>query len=132
MADEDDYKRETIKIYNPTYLLRPRPGTKFLRSSVEKIASEVLEEGLRDVKYDAEDAASISKELSRTIQNRVKELGYERYKLVTQVTITQASGQGLRVSSRCLWDPEVDNYAEAVYKNETLIAVALVFGCYWE
>ena len=92
----------------------------------------MLEPKLKDVKYDAELMADLCKELCTEIQNEIKKMGYERYKLVTQVVITEAQGQGQRIASRCLWDPEEDNYAQATYRNETLVCNALVFGCYWE
>jgi len=38
------------------------------------------------------------------IKERVKNLGYERYKLVVQVTVGEKTGQGIRLASRCLWD----------------------------
>eukprot|EP00998_Keelungia_sp_KM082_P013461 NODE_9972_length_499_cov_41.623656_g9949_i0.p1 GENE.NODE_9972_length_499_cov_41.623656_g9949_i0~~NODE_9972_length_499_cov_41.623656_g9949_i0.p1 ORF type:complete len:131 (-),score=14.44 NODE_9972_length_499_cov_41.623656_g9949_i0:38-430(-) len=129
--DGDD-ARETVKIYHPSYLMKPRPGTKFMRRNVETAVGELLEERLKEVKYDAEDAASLSKELCAEIQNKVKGMGYERYKLVTQVVITEGKGQGQRIASRCLWDPEEDNFAQASYRNSTLICTAIVFACYWE
>jgi hypothetical protein len=42
---------------------------------------------------------------------------YPRYKFVVQVSITSTTGQGVRVASRCLWDPKKDNFATAVFKN---------------
>eukprot|EP00906_Rhabdomonas_costata_P032829 RCo046241 len=130
--DEEEQKRDTVKIYNPTYLMKPRPGTKFIRVTVEGIMQRILEARLKEVKYDADEMINLSKELCAEIQAEVKKLGYERYKLVTQVVISEAKGQGQRVASRCLWDPEQDNYAQATFRNNTLICVAIVFGCYWE
>ena len=41
-------------------------------------------------------------------------------------------GQAIKVVSKCLWDPNFDNYASVSYKNETLYCVGMVFGCYHE
>jgi len=103
-----------------------------MKRNVEKVVQELLEAKLKDVKYEAEEMANLCKELCADIQNEVKKMGYERYKLVTQVVITEAKGQGQRIASRCLWDPEEDNYAQASFRNATLICAAIVFGCYWE
>ena len=45
------------------------------------------------------------------------ELGYERYKLVVQVVLGENRQQGVRVISRCLWDPDTDNFTSYSYKN---------------
>eukprot|EP01012_Entosiphon_sulcatum_P011112 TRINITY_DN1665_c0_g1_i1.p1 TRINITY_DN1665_c0_g1~~TRINITY_DN1665_c0_g1_i1.p1 ORF type:complete len:111 (-),score=25.11 TRINITY_DN1665_c0_g1_i1:137-469(-) len=104
--DEEEVRRETVKIYNPTYLMKPRPGTKFMKRDVEKVLLQILEENLKETKYHAEEMGNLSKDLCAKIQAKVKTMGYERYKLVTQVVITEAKGQGQRIASRCLWDPE--------------------------
>ena len=44
------------------------------------------------------------------IKEKVKDLGYERYKLVVQVTVGEKTGQGIRLASRCLWDTATDKY----------------------
>jgi len=93
------------------------------------VMNVVLVERLKDVTYDAEDARRLCREIAKTIQDRVKLLGYPRYKLVTQVVIAEAAGQGLRVASRCLWDPEEDNYAAASYVTPSMICSAVMFGC---
>eukprot|EP01059_Diplonema_ambulator_P007142 TRINITY_DN16664_c0_g1_i2.p1 TRINITY_DN16664_c0_g1~~TRINITY_DN16664_c0_g1_i2.p1 ORF type:complete len:163 (+),score=41.89 TRINITY_DN16664_c0_g1_i2:50-490(+) len=122
----------TVKIYNPTYLMKPREGTKFLKRDVEVTMQQILHEKLQNKEYDPAEQSQLTKELCTEIQTAVKKMGYERYKIVIQVNITEATGQGIRIASRCLWDPEQDNYAEAVYKNQYLWCCALCFGCYWE
>lgn len=44
-------------------------------------------------------------------------LGKSRYKIVVQTTVGQMRDQGVRVASRCLWDPVTDNYASCYYSN---------------
>ena len=41
----------------------------------------------------------------------------ERYKLAIQVLVGENKGQGLRVTSKCLWDPQFDNSASYTYTN---------------
>lgn len=57
--EEDDGKSNTIKIYNPTYLLKPRPDTKFIKRNVEAKMTEILEAKTKDVKYEAEEMAAL-------------------------------------------------------------------------
>ena len=41
----------------------------------------------------------------------------ERYKIAVQVIVGENKGQGLRVTSKCLWDPTVDNSASYTFTN---------------
>ena len=53
-----------------------------------------------------------------------------RYKIVVQTTVGQMKDQAIRVASRCLWDPNTDNYASTSFKNETIFASVMVFCLY--
>jgi hypothetical protein len=114
------------------HLLKPRPGTKFMKAEVEKILEKICQEKVGNRPYVFEEVQPLIKELCAEVQQRVLQLGYERYKLVSQVTITEAAHQGIRIASRGLWDPEVDNYAEYTYSTVAMHVNILVFGLYWE
>ena len=72
-----------------------------------------------------------AKELTDIIKERVKALGYDRYKLVVNVTVGQKKGQAMRFASRCLWDTSCDNLATEFYENKTLYCVAQVRTRMW-
>ena len=55
-----------------------------------------------------------------------------RFKVVVMVMIGGNEGQGARVASRCLWYPQVDRFAHYEYHNESLFAVGIVYGVYYE
>jgi hypothetical protein len=40
-----------------------------------------------------------------------------RYKVVVQSVIGEVRGQGVRVTSRCLWDQETDSYVSFNWNN---------------
>ena len=63
---------------------------------------------------------------------QVKLLGYERYKLIVQVTLGQKKGQAMRLVSRSLWDTSTDNFATAYYENDSLYCVCQCYGLYIE
>lgn len=76
--------------------------------------------------------AQTAKELSDQVKDRVKELGYARYKLLVQVTIGEKKGQGIRLASRCMWDTSTDNCASESFETEALFCVAQVgFVRFW-
>ena len=66
------------------------------------------------------------------VKARVKELPIPRYKIICLVHIGELNNQGLRISSRCLWNAKFDTFATYEFKNHSLFAVACVYGVYFE
>lgn len=125
MTEYAEIRRESFTL--------PDSNQKFSKSEVEKVVKTVCDEMIGDRrKYHFEEAPMLIKELCNEIQQRILRLGYVRYKLVTHAVIMEAGQQGLRVASRCLWDPETDNYASFSFSNETMHVSVVVFGMYWE
>lgn len=109
------------------------PSSKFSKADVERTIREVCEEMVGPTRaYVFEETQPLIRDLGNEIQQRIVRLGYERYKLVTHLTVTEAADQGMRVSSRCLWDPATDNYAAYTFSSESLHVCVVVFGLYWE
>ena len=113
-----------------TYKLEP--DNPFKAFKVRDVILDLLQERLLEEKYNFIDSARVAKELSSKIKDRVKKMGFKRYKIVVQVLITPKSEQGLQLSSRCAWDEKHDNFAAVTYSNSSLCAVALVYGSYFE
>ena len=70
-------------------------------------------------------------ELSKDIADKIKEkckstMDLPRYKIVVQVTIGQMRDQGVRITSRSLWDTTTDNYATVSYQNQNIWASAIL------
>lgn len=59
------------------------------------------------------------------------ELNYSRYKIIAKVLIGEQRGEGVRVATRCLWDPESDNYASSTFMSDSLFCVAVAYGIYY-
>jgi hypothetical protein len=123
-----------IRLQN-TYRTEPAEHEKFKPYKVEPKLYALLEETLKNRKYDAQKAAYLSKELSQELMRETRLImnnASMRFKLVSHVVIGEMSGQDLRVGSRCLWDNNQDNCVTVVYKNNSLYAVATVFAIYFE
>jgi hypothetical protein len=115
-----------------SYALKPAPGKKFMKRTVEQITEEIIRAKIEGKSYAYEDSLNWSKELSADILAAIQtKCDYERYKIVVQVSIAEACQQGMRVSSRCLWNPDTDNFAECTVSTEAMHCTALVFGLYW-
>ena len=125
------FRRKPRRKYENTYRLEP--SRKFEASKVKAIIDDVFENYLKkEETYDHKAERQLVKSLAEIIKGRVKELNYERYKIVCTVTIGQLKEQGLRIGSRCCWDAKWDTYAESSFKNKSLFAVATVWGVYYE
>lgn len=133
LAQQPDDHTPTTKpkfLYENTYQLEPK--RKFPSAAAQAIINQNLEQYLKDESYDPQASAQMSKTLAQIIKDGVKELVYERYKIVCLVTIGQMSQVGLQQASRCVWDIKWDTYASGSYKNKTLFGVATVYAVYQE
>ncbi|KAF4652392.1 hypothetical protein FOL46_009762 [Perkinsus olseni] len=65
--------------------------------------------------YDPDVYAAISDAISNDIKDRIADLNIPRYKILVQVIIAEYNGQGIRISSKCLWDNNMDNLATDTY-----------------
>lgn len=123
-------ERMTIRLEN-TYKMEP--DERFPIFKAKKLADEVMAEKLQNKVYHAEDCTRMSLDISDSIKQRIKaQCCPARFKVVVIVAIGQAqeSQPSVSFTSRCIWNDKVDNYAESVFANRDLYAVALVYAMY--
>ncbi|XP_064394181.1 dynein light chain Tctex-type protein 2B-like [Halichondria panicea] len=113
-----------------TYTIRPKFEKKFRPLLIKDVIHQVLKELLHEKQYSSEEAKTTSKEISDSIQSRLKGLDLDRYKYIVQVVIGEQRGEGVKMGCRCFWDSDTDNYAQDIYMNDTLFCVAAAFGVY--
>lgn len=122
--------------YQNSYRTEPNSEQeRFKPYKLEPKLYNVLEDHLKDKKYDAAKTAQLTKELSQLVMRETRLLMNQsspRYKLVSHVLVGEMKNQDIRHGSRCLWDNNLDNYVSVVYKNSSLFAVATVFALYYE
>jgi hypothetical protein len=114
----------------PTY--RMEPTKKFSSASAEKVIKEVLNEAFEGMKYNPKTCSKLIKSLSDEIKERVKLLGYDRYKVICIISLCQISEQAAVCTSRCVLDKANDTYATYTFKNDTFICNATVYAIYRE
>ncbi|XP_072723363.1 dynein light chain Tctex-type protein 2B isoform X4 [Ciconia boyciana] len=97
------------------------PGTRTAcgpaSSAVKECIHAILKEKLANVQYIPEEMPQLTKSLSETIKDRLKEEGFDRYKMVVQVVIGEQRGEGVNMAARCFWDADTDSYAHDVFMN---------------
>jgi hypothetical protein len=57
-------------------------------------------------------------------------MGLERYKIVVQTVIGEQREQGFQFSSKCLWDPNTDDYTFASFVNDRVFGVVGAWAMY--
>ncbi|NWZ14048.1 TC1D2 protein, partial [Agelaius phoeniceus] len=114
-----------------TYSLRPSLQHRFKSSTVKECIRAILKEKLTDVQYKPEEMPELTKSLSDTIKDRLKEEGFDRYKMVVQVVIGEQRGEGVNMAARCFWDADTDSCAHDVFMNDSLFCVVAAFGCFY-
>ncbi|XP_039930242.1 dynein light chain Tctex-type protein 2B isoform X2 [Hirundo rustica] len=114
-----------------TYSLRPSLQQRFKSSTVKECIHAILKEKLANVQYIPEEMPELTKSLSETITNRLKEEGFDRYKMVVQVVIGEQRGEGVSMGARCFWDADTDSCAHDVFVNDSLFCVVAAFGCFY-
>ena len=130
----------TTDIILPTYHIKPQENQRFSTSKATTIANDILQTELKgkvDEKLVEEwsDFGDEFESLSKNIADKIKEkckssMNIPRYKVIVQVTIGQMKDQGVKITSRSLWDTSTDNYATVCFQNEHIWASAIVFGLY--
>ncbi|XP_033093857.1 tctex1 domain-containing protein 2-like [Trachypithecus francoisi] len=78
-----------------TYILRPVFQQRFRPSVVKDCIHAVLKEELANVEYSPEEMPQLTKHLSENIKDKLKEMGFDRYKMVVQVVIGEQRGEGV-------------------------------------
>jgi hypothetical protein len=81
--------------------------------------------------YDPLAAALMARRLAEDARQRLRALGYGRYKLVVQAAVGERKGQAVRVASRCLWG-EGDGWASESYESDAIYCVVQVHAMYYE
>ncbi|KTF87687.1 hypothetical protein cypCar_00019495 [Cyprinus carpio] len=113
------------------YLIRPNYKDKFKAVLAKECIGEILREQLYGAQYDPEEAPALSRALADSIKNKLRDVGFDRYKLVVQVVVGEQRGEGVKMAARCFWDADTDSYAQDIFMNDSLFCVAAAFGVYY-
>ncbi|XP_071799694.1 dynein light chain Tctex-type 5-B-like isoform X1 [Asterias amurensis] len=127
---QDPNKQGSSVKLEATYQMDPKK--RFPVNTVKDILGEVLQHYLAEEKYEAELCKQMTKTISDVVKARVKDLQLGRYKIIAIVHIGELKDQGLKISSRCLWDAANDSSSSYEYRNNSLFATAMVYGIYHE
>ncbi|XP_031563633.1 tctex1 domain-containing protein 1-B-like [Actinia tenebrosa] len=109
------------------------PDQKFIPGKTKAYIREILEKHLKEKEYDEKKAKELCLKLSEEIKHKVKETWLvNRFKIVCVVHIGKPMGQGMQITSRCLWNPAFDTFATECFSSDKIFGQASVFALYVE
>lgn len=99
-------------------------------AAMKEILHECLCEKLANQQYEGEKCNEAAKHLADLVRNRLKNLGYDRYKFIVQVLIGERREQGVYFGTRCFWDVNTDNQASDTFTNDHIFCTATAYAVY--
>ncbi|XP_063283324.1 dynein light chain Tctex-type protein 2B-like [Pelobates fuscus] len=126
------HRRSVVIINEQAPDTSANPSQKFPHTQAKELIDEFLDTKLRDVIYDPDSCAHLTKDLCEDIKRMVRRLTPPRYKLICNMAIGSKSQEDVIVTSQCLWDSHSDNVTSCSYENRTLFCVVLVYTVYFE
>ncbi|KAJ1829715.1 Tctex1 domain-containing protein 2 [Coemansia sp. RSA 2599] len=119
----------TAARYSQTAIPHPDLIHRFRTSCARPLMGDILRDELGNRRYQVEEMAAASKRISEIINKRLAKVpGLEGFKFITNVSIFQNDGQGARMFTSMVWDPDSDTAVQEIYTNENIKCVALVLA----
>lgn len=125
------FDRRLIR-YENTYRMEPDDEHKVDIVRLRRVATSVIETAIAGYKYDPNQGKQFSLALADRIRSQIKQLPFQRYKLVVQVSIGEKKGQDLRVASRCVWDLKWDRHLTITKETPDAYVTVTIFLVYTE
>lgn len=122
---------EDEKNSSHSFQIRPEFDERFQEMTVKELIHGVMNDELGGKKYTEESAEVWTQNIAAAVQNKVKELGFKKYKYVVQVVLNEQHGAGIKIGSRYLWDADTDNFVSDIFINESIVCMTVVFAIYF-
>lgn len=122
------------KKYEPTYRMEPGQGRRFSPAKAKVMIQAVLSTLLDNYEYGSgsPNPAEMTMKLPELILKQVKTLDFERYKFVCLVSMGSAGDNSVCISSRCLWDTNLDTCVTYTHTDKTYYCTVTLYGFYHE
>ncbi|CAK1556109.1 unnamed protein product [Leptosia nina] len=122
-----EFKRPPL-LYLPTYQLTS--SYPFHLPSVQKAVDELLDEHFTDHKYSVQESPALALRLAGLLMRALKAMDFNRYRIITVVTIGQKRAQSYNNAISFLWDHERDNYVDTQREVNSAFIQVTAFGVY--
>ncbi|KAL5242837.1 hypothetical protein ACI65C_010247 [Semiaphis heraclei] len=129
--DDPNISEENIIKYENTYRMNSK------KPFDERLAKVVLKTEIEnhfndETKYDPNESIQTCIDISLNVRNRIREMDFDRYKIVCIVGIVEKKSQGVLSEVKFLRDINKDKYVKTKFENNNLVATIVVGGFYRE
>ncbi|XP_028160063.1 tctex1 domain-containing protein 3-like [Ostrinia furnacalis] len=122
-----EFKRPPL-VYSPTFQLDPHE--KFHLEHVTKIVEEMIDENFAGHKYNVQESPALALRLAGELMRKIKAMAFNRYRVISVVTIGQKRSQSFNNAISFIWDFERDNYVESHRETATAFIQITLFAIY--
>ncbi|KAJ8725501.1 hypothetical protein PYW08_003684 [Mythimna loreyi] len=122
-----EYRRPPL-IYLNTYQLEPR--VRFNVTEVTNSVNSILDAFYTDFKYNAMEAPIKIMLIADEVMRTVKEMKFNRFRIISVVTLMQKRAQSYNNAVAFLWDHEFDSIVNVQREEHTSLIQVTVFGVY--
>ena len=124
---------EIIKpLYDHRHRYKTEPARIFSEVTAKQIIEEVLKANFTGVVYKADTFRALTKATSNIIRQRVKQLDYARYKIISFVYAGENLNQDIRILSMALLSSKFDRCTEYAMDEKGFYVVGVVYALYSE
>ena len=123
--------QEQIHRSHPNTTYQTGPQKEFSAHEVRKIIKETFENTFESNET-ALSRSALCKNLTEAIKIKTRRMNYDRYRIIVHVYLCSKENITLNVTSRCVWDDKIDNYAEYQYEGKDFYVLGIVYGIYKE
>ncbi|OWR50505.1 hypothetical protein KGM_202115 [Danaus plexippus plexippus] len=124
-----EFKRPPL-YYLPTYQLES--NNPFHIPSVKFATDETLDEHFTGHKYNMQESPALALRIAGELMRKVKAMQFNRYRIISVVTIAQKRAQSYNNIISFLWDHERDNYVDVQREVHTAFIQVTTFGVYFD
>ncbi|KAF0752160.1 tctex1 domain-containing protein 2-like [Aphis craccivora] len=129
--DDPNVSEENVIKYENTYRMESK------KPFDERLAKVVLKTEIEnhfndETKYDPNEAIQTCSDISLNVKNKIREMEFDRYKIVCIVGIVEKKSQGVISKVKFLRDITKDKYVKTKFENNNLVATIVVGALYFE
>lgn len=116
--------------YENSYHMQPDNDHKLDTNRIIRTAMNTLETAMIGYKYQRKEGKAFAELLADKIRSQMKSLQFNRYKIITQVSVGEKRGQDLRIVSQCLWNLQTDSRVTITKETANAYATVTIFFVY--
>ncbi|XP_055385359.1 dynein light chain Tctex-type 5-B [Condylostylus longicornis] len=126
----NNVKQTPTMKYLPTYRLESKKPVN--KETVEKMMEKVITKSFEDFQYESKAAQKLAKSVSEELKYKFKTFEFDRFRVISIVTIGEKFYQGMESMCSFLWDPNADGFVNFTYETPQYFVIATLYYIYYD